>query len=190
MFHFKILNMSGQRDQEAIIKEVLTIFSSQLEKSNLRKTPERFAILEEIYKRDDHFDAEALYIHMKNCNYRVSRATVYNTLELLENYDLVKKHQFGKNLAQFEKAYGYKQHDHVICARCSKVVEFCDPRIQQIKTMVGEILNFEITHHSLNLYGFCGPCQRLTEYEKNNTDGAAITPTASPASADEAGWGD
>ena len=181
--------MSGQRNQEGIIKEVLRIFSAQLEKSSLRKTPERFAILEEIYKRDDHFDAEALYIHMKNCNYRVSRATVYNTLELLVSYDLVKKHQFGKNLAQFEKAYGYKQHDHVICANCAKVVEFCDPRIQQIKTMVGELLNFEITHHSLNLYGICGACQRQAEYDKSMVNSETPHPSI-PASADDAGWGD
>ncbi|MFN7834124.1 MAG: Fur family transcriptional regulator, partial [Bacteroidota bacterium] len=141
--------MSTHRNEEEIIQQVLKIFTTQLEKAGLRKTPERFAILEEIYKRHDHFDAEALYIHMKNRNYRVSRATVYNTLELLVNCDLVKKHQFGKNLAQFEKSYGYKQHDHIICANCGKVVEFCDPRVQQIKNMVGEMLNFRITHHSL-----------------------------------------
>ena len=155
-----------QRTKEDIIKEVMNIFSNHLEKNSFRKTPERFAILEEIYKRTDHFDAEALYIHMKTRNYRVSRATVYNTLELLVNCDLIKKHQFGKNLAQYEKSYGYKQHDHVICAHCSKVVEFCDPRIQQIKTMVGDLLNFEITHHALNLYGICGSCQKDIEAKK------------------------
>lgn len=155
------LVMSAVRTSADIIKEVKNIFASHLENNNFRKTPERFAILEEIYKRTDHFDAEALYIHMKNQNYRVSRATVYNTLELLVNCDLVKKHQFGKNLAQYEKSYGYKQHDHLICVDCGKVLEFCDPRIQQIKNMMGELLKFNVTHHSLNLYGQCdGACPR------------------------------
>ena len=149
------------KNQEDIILEVRDIFSNHLVENNCRKTPERFAILEEIYRRNDHFDAEALYIHMKNQNYRVSRATVYNTLDLLVSCDLVKKHQFGKNLAQYEKSYGFKQHDHLICEDCGKVLEFCDPRIQQIKEMMGDILKFEITHHSLNLYGHCkGACER------------------------------
>ena len=78
---------------EDTIKEVIKRFSTHLERTNQRKTPERFAILEEIYRRTDHFDAEALYIHMKTQSYRVSRATVYNTLELLVNCHLVTRHQ-------------------------------------------------------------------------------------------------
>ena len=96
---------------------------------------------------------------MQKKKYSVSRATVYNSLDLLVDCDLVSKHQFGKNLAQYEKSFGFKQHDHIICTDCHKVVEFCDPRVYTIQKMVGELLNFEIVHHSLNLYGVCGDCQ-------------------------------
>lgn len=137
------------------IDEVKQIFSGYLERNSLRRTPERFTILEEIYRRSDHFEAETLFFDIKSKDYNISRATVYNTLELLVSCDLVKKHQFGKNLAQYEKSYGYKQHDHLICLDCEKVLEFCDPRIQQIKNTMGDLLKFRITHHSLMLYGKC-----------------------------------
>lgn len=137
------------------LDEVRKIFSAYLENNGLRKTQERFAILEEIYSRTDHFDAETLYLHMKKEEYQVSRATVYNTLDLLVQCNLVSRHQFGKNLAQYEKAYGFRQHDHLICVDCNRVLEFCDPRLQQIQTTVGELFNFNIDHHALTMYGSC-----------------------------------
>ena len=144
---------------ETTIAEVKRRFAEHLERAKQRKTPERFAILEEIYRRTDHFDAEALYIHMKTQSYRVSRATVYNTLDLLVHCNLVTRHQFGSNLARYERAFGRRQHDHLICTQCGRVLEFCDPRIQQIKDMMGELFEFEVESHSLNLYGRCkGGC--------------------------------
>ena len=137
------------------LEEVRSRFAEFLVERKLRQTPERMAILEGVYHSQKHFDADELFATLREQGVSVSRATIYNTLELLIDCNLVARHQFGGKQAKYEPAFSYWQHDHLLCIDCNELFEFCDPRLQSIQEMVGDFYEMDVHQHSLTLYGRC-----------------------------------
>jgi Fur family ferric uptake transcriptional regulator len=155
------------------IESARKIFSDYLDKNGWHKTVKRFAILDELHSITAHFYVELLYTRIKNKKHNGSRSTLNNPIELLLSFNLITRHRFKKNLALQEKSFEYKQHDQVICNECEKVFDFCDQRIQQTQSTIANLLNFAVTHHSLNLFGSCntmketGTCEYNSKHKTN-----------------------
>ena len=130
-----------------------------LKAKRLRKTPERYAILDKVCEMNKHFDIEALYAAIEGDGYHVSRATIYNTMELLTDCGLVRRHQFGSQPAQYECVAGLSTHIHLICQQCGKIKEAKDPEL--IAFMKNR--NYSAFHQAffnMYVYGLCSACAR------------------------------
>jgi len=136
-------------------KQAEEIFRSFLKSGKNRITPERFEVLEAALEYDGHFNADDLYILMKNSESRVSRATVYKTLELLAQCELLSKRNFGDNTNRFESSFKKQVHDHLICVDCGKIIEFADARIKRLPEEISEDLGFNFESYSFNIFGRC-----------------------------------
>lgn len=148
---------------------VRKIFTEYLTANGHRKTPERYAILATIYSIDGHFDMDMLYSRMMDQeNFRVSRATLYNTIVLLINARLVIKHQFGAS-SQYEKSYNCGKHHHLICTQCGRVIEFQNENLQDAIEHA-KLSRFQLTHYSLYIYGICSKCSRASKKKKVNNN--------------------
>ena len=130
------------------------LLNKYLTAHNLRQTPERYIVLKYIYKIQTHFDIDYLFEFISKKE-KISKATIYNNLEIFVQAKLIKQLQFNNNKILYEKSLNKKQHDHLICNICGEINEFCDPRIQNILNGIEKTTNFQVQNHSLNVYGKC-----------------------------------
>lgn len=142
-----------------IVRQVFTDF---LKEHDYRSTSERMAILEEIYAMDSHFDVDELHFGMRGNGYRISRATIYNNLDLYLDSGLIRKHRFGNGMALYERCYFRGDHDHIILTDSGQVMEFRDARIDKIKKTIEETFGVKVERHCLYFYAkYCSEEKNL-----------------------------
>lgn len=147
-------------------RNMLTAF---LESKKLRKTPERYAILEKVLELNSHFDIMTLYHEMEQDAYHVSRATIYNTMELFAECGLIRKHQFGNRHAQYEKVSDTWNHHHLMCLECGKIKDVKDTEL--IKYMNSrKYPSFSTQYFALYVYGICSRCARRLKKAATETN--------------------
>lgn len=125
-----------------------------------RSTPERSAILDAVLQIQGHFDADSLYYRLVTSGVKVSKATVYNTLEILQHCGLVSKYRFAESTSRYEKAYGRPHHHHMICLECGDIIEFMSDKLERIQDDLCIEKNFKVQSSTLQIFGTCSKCTR------------------------------
>ncbi len=153
-------------NEDKIKQSARNTFTEYLRSMKLRRTPERYAILDKVFDMTEHFYVESLCTALEGSTYHVSRATVYNTIDLLIDSGLVRRHQFGNQPAQYEKVVGIGNHHHLICTQCGKIKEVKDAELVKILNS-RRYPTFHTSYFAIYVYGMCSKCQRQTKKRNN-----------------------
>jgi Fur family ferric uptake transcriptional regulator len=138
-------------------EERMRLFHARLKERGLKSTAQRDDITQVFFKLGHHISAEELYAEVKKINPHVGYATIYRTLRLLKECDLLSERHFDESQARYE-AVGKRHHDHFICERCGRIIEFENQAVERLQDTIAHDLKVTLTHHKLELYGTCSAC--------------------------------
>jgi len=133
-------------------------FAEFLRGAGLKMTSARRSVLEEVFHCHDHFDADELYLRLKERHAKASRATVYRTLTLLVSSGLVRKMDLGDGRSTYEHVLGHPHHDHLVCVKCGCILEFHHSGIEELQMQVCRDFDFKMLSHTQQIYGICKKC--------------------------------
>ncbi|MBN2570725.1 MAG: transcriptional repressor [Ignavibacteriales bacterium] len=142
------------------------IYKKLLQEDKLRNTPERIEVLDAAIDYKRHFTADELYLSMKNKKSNVSRATVYNTLDLLEKFRVLRTRHFHDNKRTYEVIVEDDFHEHIVCLDCARIEEFSTKDIKEFALKICEEKNFEYIEHSFYIFAKCkdsSKCKRKSK---------------------------
>ncbi|MGA9120080.1 MAG: transcriptional repressor [Bacteroidota bacterium] len=145
--------MNGEAARETLAKYLKST-------GKKRATQERNAILDEVMVIQGHFDAEGLYYRLISNGVKVSRATVYNTLDLLQDCGLVSKYRFTENSSRYERSFGRPHHHHMICLECGDIIEFVNERLERLQNDVCAEKSFSPQSSTVQIFGTCAKCRK------------------------------
>ena len=135
-------------------------FEQALRDRGLKSTAQRDDIARAFFGSQGHLSVEELYGAVKRLNPRVGYATVYRTIKLLKECGLAAERHFADGQARYEVVEEKEQHhDHIICERCGKIVEFASEELERLQERVGRFLGFVVSRHHMELYGICAECR-------------------------------
>lgn len=135
------------------------VLEQYITQNNLKVTRQRRAVLKAFLDCKDHVSAEELYRAVSQTEPRIGLATVYRTLSLLTQSGLAMELDFGDGQKRYEQNLHNRHHDHMICTKCNRIIEFNHPMIEKFQEEVAKKHKFTITHHKLDMFGTCQECR-------------------------------
>ncbi len=166
---------SKEQVDENLVKEKEAAFADFIQRKGLKTTRQRNTIIGTFFRMRGHISVEELLNQVKKANSRIGYATVYRTLHLLVESNLVEERRFGDGLARYEGHSDVEHHDHMICLECGMISEFFNPRLEALQEKLAEENHFEIYRHRLELYGVCkdkGACDQRKNKKAAEAQGA------------------
>ena len=160
-------------------KRELQIFRKYLERRGLKLTAERRALFDELFSRHEHVEADELLVRLRSQHKKISRATIYRTLELMVDSGIVGRLRIGEAGYRYERLRAGDHHDHLICDQCGKVIEFFEPQIEALQDEVALRHGFVLLSHTHQMRGICRSCRPRAKSTPSSASGTGPVSIAS-----------